>query len=411
MYKVEQHIINDDRFRSSCSKAKNLYNQMLYYWRQSIFGNIQYFKEYELIGLMQEYNEENFRALPANTSQQIIKSLFNNIKSWQKARKEYVKNPSKFLGRPKLPKYKKELSELYFTSTQIKPKDGYLTFPKIISVPAIKTKITKNQFKICRVIPKSNHFVVELIYEVQDVEIKEYNGNWMGIDIGLNNIATCVTNDKAFIINGKPIKSVNNFYNKRKKQLQSKLKKDTYTSKRIERLTFRRQQKIKDYIHKASRKIVDTAKANDITKIIIGKNENWKQAINIGKKNNREFTLIPHATLIEKIEYKARMYGIEVLTTQEAYTSKCSALDLEIIGKHETYLGKRKKRGLFVTSTGKLINADCNGALNIARLGLSVTGNELTISDSVMSCVAQPSKISKIDIKTQTPKSTRIKLK
>lgn len=398
MQKVEQHIIRDDRFKDWCIKAKNLYNQMLYYWRQSVFGNIQYFSEYELVGLMQQYNEETFRALPANTSQQIIKFLFKNIKSWQKARKEYLKNPSKFLGRPKMPKYKKELSELHFTSNQVKLKDGFVYFPKIIGIEPIKTKITN--IDCCRVVPKSNHFVVEFVYSVRDVPQKGYNANWMGIDIGLNNLATCVTKDKAFIINGKPIKAVNNFYNKRKKQLQSKLRKNTFTSKRVERLTFRRNQKIKDYIHKSSRIIVDTAKDNNVTKIIIGKNENWKQAINLGKKNNRDFTSIPHATLIEKIEYKARMEGIEVITTQEAYTSKCSALDLEVIGKHETYLGKRKKRGLFVTATGKLINADCNGALNIARLGLSVTGNDIKISDSVMSCVVQPYKMNVLHNKT-----------
>lgn len=130
MQLTERHIIKDDRFKDWCIKAKNLYNQMLYYWRQSIFGEIQYFTEYELIGLMQKYNEDNFRALPANTSQQIIKNLFNNIKSWQKGRKEFARNPSKFLGRPKLPKYKKELSELYFTSTQVKLKKGFVHFLK-----------------------------------------------------------------------------------------------------------------------------------------------------------------------------------------------------------------------------------------------------------------------------------------
>lgn len=401
MQKVEQHIIKDDRFKDWCIKAKNLYNQMLYYWRQSIFGNIQYFSEFELVGLMQEYNEENFRALPANTSQQIIKVLFKNIKGWQKARKEYAKNPSKFLGKPKLPKYKKELSELHFTSNQVKLKGGFVYFPKMIGAAPMKTNISN--IDCCRVIPKSNHFVVEFVYTIEDMPQKEYNGNWMGIDIGLNNMATCVTKDEAFIVNGKPLKAINNFYNKRKKKLQSKLKIDTFTSKKIDRLTFRRNQKVKDYIHKASRIIVDKAKGNNITKIIIGKNENWKQGINIGKKSNREFTSIPHATLIEKIEYKARMEGIEVITTQESYTSKSSALDLEPICKHEKYVGKRKKRGLFVTATGKLINADCNGALNIARLGLkSVTRNEIKISERLMSCVVQPYKMNVLYRKTQS---------
>lgn len=389
MYFVERHIIRDDRFKDWCIKAKNLYNQSLYYWRQSIFGNIKYFNEYELMKLFAEYNEENFRALPANTSQQIIKGLFKNIKSWHKCRKEYTKNPSKFSGKPKLPRYKKELSELYFTYVQIRPVNGYLNFPKMMGIKPIKTNTTKSNFKQCRIIPKSNHFIVELIYIVPDIQQKEYNSNWMGIDIGLNNLATCVTKDEAFIVNGKPLKSVNSFYNTRKKKLQSKLRQNIYSSKRIERFTFRRNQKIKDGIHKASRFIVNKAKENNITKIIIGKNENWKQAINIGKKNNRDFSSIPHAILIEQIKYKAQMEGIETVITQEAYTSKCSALDLEVIGKHETYLGKRKKRGLFMTATGKLINADMNGSLNIVRL---VLGDEI-ISNSIRSCRVQPNKL------------------
>lgn len=388
---VEQHIIKDDRFKDACGKAKNLYNQCLYYCRQAIFGKIQFFSEYELSKLMQDYNDPDFRSLPHNTSQQIIKSVFRNIKSWQKARKQYAINPGKFSGRPKLPKYKKELSELYFTYTQIFPSGGYIKFPKKIGTPPIKTKVLKSQFKQCRVIPKSNHFIVELVYEIEDIPSKEYNGNWMGIDIGLNNMATCSSNVRSpFIINGKPVKSVNNFYNKRKKQLQSKLKQGVFTSKRIERLTFRRNQKIKDYVHKASKKIVDISVQKNITKIIIGKNEKWKQSMNLGKNTNREFTSIPHATLIEKIQYKAQLKGIEVTLQQEAYTSKCSALDLESICKHEGYAGKRKKRGLFVTATGRLINADVNGSLNIARL---VLGDGIINPDSIRSCVAQPLKI------------------
>lgn len=392
MQLTERHIMKDTSYLEVCVKAKNLYNQSLYYWRQSIFKNIQYFNEHELTGLFAEYNEPTYKALPAQTSQQIIKLLFKNIKSWQKARKAYEKNPSKFLGRPKLPNYKKETSVCIFTNQQAKLKDGYIYFPKMTNLKPLKTKVTN----ICqvRVIPHINHCVVEVIYNIADVKPKLYNGNWMGIDLGLNNLATCVSNSNSFIVNGKPLKSMNHYYNKRKRTLQSKLKLNTFTSKRIERLTNKRNNKIQDYLHKASKVIIDNAIKSNTTKIIIGKNENWKQNINIGVKNNRQFTAIPHATLIEKIQYKAQMAGIETILTQEAYTSKCSALDLEPIHKHEKYVGKRKKRGLFVTATGKLINADCNGALNIARLGLkSASENEITISDFVLSCVSQPKKL------------------
>ncbi len=391
MQLVEQHIIKDASFLEVCRKAKNLYNQSLYYWRQSIFGNIQYFTEFELTTLFAEFNEENYRGLPAQTSQQVIKTLFKNIKSWQKARKEYSKNPSKFLGKPKLPKYKKETSICFFTNQQIKLKDGFIHFPKQVNLSPLKTK--QNNVQQIRVIPHINHSVIEVVYNIENVEQQQYNENWMGIDLGLNNLATCASNTQSFIINGKPLKSTNHYYNKRKRILQYKLKPNTFSSKRIERITHKRNNKVKDYLHKTSKIVVGNAINSNVTKIIIGKNENWKQNINIGAKNNRQFTSIPHATLIEMIQYKAQMVGIETITTQEAYTSKCSALDLEPICKHEKYVGKRKKRGLFVTSTGKLINADANGALNIARLGLSVSKNEMQISDLVMSCVSQPKKL------------------
>lgn len=391
MQLVERHIINDDCYYSLCVKAKNLYNQALYYWRQSIFGNIQYFSEYELTGLFAEHKEENYIALPAQTSQQIIKLLFKNAKSWQKARKEYAKNSAKFLGKPKLPKYKKETSIIVFTNQQVKLKGEYISFPKSVNLPTLKTKVDN----ICqvRIIPSADHCIVEVVYEKHEKELKAYNDNWMGIDFGLNNLATCSTKNTGTIYNGKPLKSINHFYNKRKSKLQSYLPKGKYQTKRINRLTKRRNNKVENYVHQISNKIIKQGQHENVTKIIIGNNVNWKQEVNLGKKTNRNFTSIPHSSLIEKIKYKALIEGIEVLVTQEAYTSKCSALDLEPIKKHETYVGKRKKRGLFRTGTGKLINADINGSLNIARLGLSVTGNEINISDSVMRAALAPKKI------------------
>jgi len=391
MQLVERHILKSEQYHELCVKAKNLYNQSLYYWRQSIFGNIEYFTEFELTRLLAEYNEENYKSLPAQTSQQVIKLLFKNIKSWQKARKEYAKNPSKFLGRPKLPKYKKETSIVCFTNQQVKLKDGFVYFPKATNLKPLKTKV--NNVCQVRIIPNSSHFTVEVVYEKQKKQLQEYNGNWMGIDLGLNNLATCTTKNIGTIYNGKPLKSINHFYNKRKSQLQSLLPQGSYLSKRIQRLTNRRNNKVENYIHQVSNKIIKQAQNENVTKVIIGNNKNWKQDVNLGKKTNRNFVSIPHSSLIEKIQYKGLMVGIEVLVTQEAYTSKCSALDLEPIQKHDKYVGKRKKRGLFVTAEGKLINADCNGSLNIARLGLSASGDEMQISNSVMRAALAPKKI------------------
>ena len=381
---VERHIVKNEACKDICVKAKNLYNQVLYYYRQSIFGKIEYFSEFELTGLFAEFCEENYKALPAQTSQQVIKLLFKNIKSWQKARKEYLKNPSKFLGRPKIPNYKKETSICIFTNQQAKLKNGYISFPKITQLPALKTRV--NNICQVRIIPNSDHFTIEVVYEKEEVSAQNYNGKWMGIDLGMNNLATCVTNDSATIYNGKPLKAVNHFYNKRKSKLQTKLPKNIFSTKRIQRLTNSRNNKIQNYIHQISYKIIKQAENEGITKIIIGNNKNWKQEINLGKNTNRNFVSIPHSALIEKIKYKGLMAGIEVVITQEAYTSKCSALDLESICKHEIYVGRRKKRGLFETKNGLLINADVNGACNIARL---VAGNEI-ISDSVKSVVSAP---------------------
>lgn len=387
MQLVEKHIFKNKQYNDLCEKTKNLYNQALYYWRQSIFKNIEYFNEYELTGLFAEFNEKSYKELPAATSQQVIKLLFKNIKSWQKAKKEYEKNPSKFLGKPKLPKYKKELFIAIFTNQQAKLKDGFIHFPKSVNLKPLKTKVDN----ICqvRIVPNSNHFTIEVVYNKQEKSLQEYNGNWMGIDLGMNNLATCASNKSAIIYNGKPLKTINHFFNKRRSKLQSQLTLNKHSSKRIERLIFKRNNKIDNYIHQVSNAIIKQAENENITKIIIGNNKNWKQEINLGRNTNRNFVSIPHSALIEKIQYKGLMNGIDVVITQEAYTSKCSALDLEPICKHESYVGKRIKRGLFRTRDGIKINADINGSLNIARL---VAGNEI-ISDSVRSIVSMPVKI------------------
>jgi len=368
MQLVERHIrINDKAIEALCVKAKNLYNQSLYYLRQATFGKIQHFTEYELSSLFAEFNQEDYRALPAQTSQQVIKQVFKNYKSWYRARAEWEKNSSKFSGRPKLPKYKKVTSEVIFTGQQLKLKDGYIHFPKMTNLQPLKTKVDN----ICqvRIIPQATCFVIEVVYNKEEVK----NGNLkkenvLSVDLGLNNLATCVNNvgKQPFIINGKIIKSVNQMYNKTKAKLMSYVG-DRGTSNRIKKLTFYRNNFIEDKLHKTSRFIVNYCLENEIGTIIIGYNKQWKDEINIGKVNNQKFVFIPHSKLIDKITYKAKLVGIEVIEQEENYTSKCDSLALELICKHEVYSGKRMTRGLFQSSVGKLINADVNGAINIAR--------------------------------------------
>ena len=209
---------------------------------------------------------------------------------------------------------------------------------------------------------------MEVLYKVTDTPLKEDNKRYAAIDLGLNNLATVGSNVvKPFIINGKPLKSINQYWNKEKARLQSHLKGNKKTSKRIESITNKRNNKVKDYLHKSSRKIVNFLVSNNISTLIIGYNEEWKQNINLGRTNNQTFVNIPFYTFIQQLEYKCKLEGINFLITEESYTSKCSFLDNESVEKHESYLGKRIKRGLLRSAEGKLINADLNGSLNILK--------------------------------------------
>lgn len=175
---------------------------------------------------------------------------------------------------------------------------------------------------------------------------------------------------KSFLINGRPVKSMNQYYNKKKAYLLSRITKQNSnrrSTRATQRLDLKRRCKIKNYFHHVSKSIIKFCLANNVGKIIIGKNDGWKQEVNIGKRNNQNFVQIPYDMLIQQLKYKSEMVGIEAVETNEAYTSKCSALDLEPIQKQKSYAGKRTKRGLFKTANGIKINADINGSLNIMR--------------------------------------------
>jgi putative transposase len=220
-----------------------------------------------------------------------------------------------------------------------------------------------------RIVPRSGYYVVEVVYEQAETQADVDATLYAGIDSGIDNLATLTSNKVGFrprIVNGRPLKSINQYYNKRKAELQSILK-DTRFTARMERITKRRTRRIDHYLHTASRRIIDLLVSEGIGTLVIGKNPNWKQEVNIGKRTNQQFVCIPHARFIDMLTYKAQLVGINVLVTEESYTSKCSFLDNEPIGKHEHYLGKRVKRGLFHASSGQQINAAVNGSYNIVR--------------------------------------------
>lgn len=375
---VERHIISKnhksfDFIDKLCFLSKNLYNAALYHIKQ----------EYQQSGKMIRYNdlEKIFRlskqsdyfALPNNSSQQILMLLEKNLKSYFCLLKKYKKSKILLSGCPKFPKYKDKIKGrniIIFTCNQFRLKDGNIHFPKKSNLLPIKTLICNNKIQQIRIIPQQSCYVIEVVYQKKEKELIK-NNNKASIDLGLNNLVALSFNNtiQSYLINGRGIKSINQYYNKKKASLQSDLKKrhNKNSSKKIIQLTNKRNNKIKDYLHKSSRFVVNKLKENNISELVVGLNKEWKKSINITGQNNQAFCMIPHTGFIEQLKYKCQLEGISVLIKEESYTSKTSALDLEPTQKQEKYVGKRIKRGMFKSKEGILLNADINGSLNIGR--------------------------------------------
>lgn len=373
---VERHIIkkSDKKWKSLddiCFLSKNLYNSALYYIRKYKEENGKFIRYNDLEREFKLSNQKDYRELIVNSSQQTLMLVDKSLLSYFKLLSKWKKDKKSLFGCPKFPKYKDKIKGRFitvFTVNQIRLKNGYIYFPKKSLIEPIKTNV--DSLKQVRIIPQSSCYIIEIIYEKQEKE-SIINNNYLSIDLGLNNLATFydTLNNKSIIINGKPIKSINQYYNKKKTNIQSNLIKNhnKYNSNKLNNLTLKRNNKIQDYLHKSSRFIVNYCVKNNISNLVVGYNKEWKQEINIGKRNNQNFVNIPYQKFIYMLEYKCKLEGIKFIQNEESYTSKCSALDLESLNKHENYLGKRIKRGLFVSFREIKINADLNGALNILR--------------------------------------------
>jgi len=384
--RVERHIfVNNKKIDNICFLSKNLYNYCNYILRQVYLQKLEnildykdlvqtfaikdkiYYKinEYDLTTRLAKLNQIDYRALPIASSQQIVKQLFKNWKTFFKLIKSYYQNKTKFKGKPCLPKYKDKLKGrniVIFTNQQAVIKNEFINFTKDVIDP-IKTKV--KVIDQVRVIPKSTCYIVEVIYTKETKEYELDNKLYLGIDLGINNLATCVNNtgEKPFIVNGKIIKSINQYYNKKKAYLQS-----IKAYNKIKKLTHKRNNKIEDYFHKSSRFIINYCLKFKIKTIVVGKNDGWKNKVNLKKSANQNFVCVPHNKLISMLRYKGEEVGIEVIETEESYTSKCSFVDLEEMVHQVNYLGKRVNRGLFRSKNGEVVyNADVNGAYNIIR--------------------------------------------
>ena len=368
MYLTEKHIIKRTHpFYNECDKlcfqSKNIYNQGLYNVRQHYFNTNTYLNYYGNYDLTK--TQECYDYLPKKVFTQTLKHVDMVFKSFFALLKnKTVKN--------RLPKYLDKVNGRYvtiFTKQAISLREFKKTGKLRLSQTDIyiATKLTDfSSLKEVRIVPRLHHYVIEVVYQVKEKTHCD-NGKYAAIDLGLNNLATVAFNDgsKPLIVNGRPIKSINQYYNKKKAQYQSRLKGGKRTSKRICTLTNKRNNKVTDYLHKASRLLVNQLVSQDITTLVIGKNKNMKQDINIGRVNNQNFVQLPIMRFADLMKYKCELEGIKVLFNEESYTSKCSFLDGEPICKHDKYVGKRIRRGLFVSRNGIKINADVNGAYNI----------------------------------------------
>ena len=371
---VEQHIIKSNNLyyknlKELCRKSKNLYNTTLYTIRQHFFETKSYLPYIQVDKMFKETNNDDYRALPSQTAQQTMRMVDSNFKSFFKLLK--MKQNGKYNKKVQIPRYLDK--EGYFTLSYTNQQLGKSILSGTIKLPLsnIIFHTNRTNVKLVRFIPHSSYIVMEVVYEVKDVEMLKDNNRYAGIDLGINNLATITSNiSQSYIVNGRPVKSINQYYNKVKANLQSQLK-DKRTSKRIQRLTFKRNCKIKDYFHKSTSYIVNQLVSDSINTVVIGQNKDWKQDINIGAKNNQSFTSIPHSMFTNMLKYKCRLKGINVVCVEEPYTSKSSFLDSDQIPslKDEkiNFSGKRIKRGLYQSSNGSIINAGVNGSLNILR--------------------------------------------
>lgn len=368
MILTERHIIKKtnplySELDNLCFLSKNLYNSALYTVRQHYFENKKYLSWVNINNNFVKDKQVDYYALPCKVSQQTLKMVDQNMKSFFNAIKAKK-------SKAKLPKYLDKVKGRFvvtYTNQAIGKKalqNGYVELSKT----NIKIKTQVKNVKQVRIVPQNNFIVVEVLYEVRPKPHDKSKEMYCGIDFGLNNLMTCsFQNDSPLIINGKPLKSINWHYNKEKSRLQSLLDGRKKTSKRIQNITLKRNNRINDYLHKTTKIFVNYLVSKEINNVVIGYNKGWKQGINIGRVNNQNFVGIPYYKLLNMLTYKCEMKGISVIVTEESYTSKCSFLDDEDICKHEEYVGKRIKRGLYKASDGRLINADVNGALNILK--------------------------------------------
>ena len=382
-----RHLSKDDYrvLRELCHTAKNLVNQAVYNIRQHYFDTGRYLSYPDNYALLK--SSENYRLLNSNMAQQILKEADGSFRSFFGLLRLAEKGGYSYKD-CRLPGYL--------------PKDGYTTLvigfvrlngnkltlpfsnayrkkhkPVVITIPPV---LHDKKIKEIRIIPRADarFFEIQYTYEAECIRRKLNRSNALAIDPGIDNLVTAVTNSgSSFIIDGRRLKSINQWYNKENARLQGIRDKQHYGRKPTNRqnaLNRRRNNRVNDYMSKTARKVIDYCIQNDIGTLVAGYNETFQRKAGMGRRNNQAFVNIPYGRLLDKLSYLCELNGITFVRQEESYTSKASFWDKDpvpVFGdcKQDThpFSGKRISRGMYRCADGRILNADVNGALNILR--------------------------------------------
>jgi len=373
--------LKDGTIDDLCLKSKNLYNYVNYVVREEFIKTKKWIRYRHLFQMVKE--SDSYLDIGSNVGQMTIQVVDNLWKSFFNGMKQWSKNKHGYLGMPKLPNYLPKNGRFVLIIDNIKFRiiDNYIYFSWS------KLKHLNNRFnvswipnitKLCeiRFVPMGVGYKLELVYQTEVPETEPINDRIVGIDLGLENFVTMVNNigQKPIVVKGGALKSMNQFYNKKRAKIQEELKTKNgrSKSKRLSKLTQKRNEKIMNFMHVCSKRIVDYCVLYEIDTMVVGKNDGWKQSSKMSKQVNQSFVQIPMARFVDLLRYKCENNGINLIVTEESYTSKASFLDDDDLptfkeGKEATFSGKRIKRGLYQSSNGTIINADCNGAYNIIK--------------------------------------------
>jgi putative transposase len=349
--------------------AKNLHNEVTYIIRQEFFATNKLIRGHELEKRLKD--TENFKLLGSQASQKTIQLVDQNFKSYFKAIKDWSRKKGVgYFGKPKLPYYKNKdgRSVVMIKNIQCRIQNGeiYFSWLPLRKFTGIKTSV-KGKLQQIRFVPTGASYTMEVVYQTEVPETLPFNNRIMGIDLGVNNLATITNNIgiQPIIVKGGVIKSMNRYYNKERRNIS--VETNMIWNKRMRLLTDKHMRKMDSYMHLVSRRIVEYLQKNDVDTLVIGLTKEWKDGINIGHVNNQNFVCIPHDKLIKQLQYKCENIGINCIMTEEKFTSGTSFLDNELPVEENYNIKRRIKRGVFKSNDGRKLNSDVNASLQIIK--------------------------------------------